>query len=127
MLIQDESTESDYIYKLESNIDDCTEKPRICNGAAIWCRSKRRILYADLYKNNCPAYQISVICKEEISKGWNRLFLMKQLQSAYAGRRWNAPYQSGSYEIQTSLGEVQVKVCDLAAGRRCYPEYSSVR
>jgi hypothetical protein len=28
--------------------------------------------------------------------------------------------------MQTSLGEVQVKACDLASGRRYYPEYSSV-
>ena len=29
-------------------------------------------------------------------------------------------------KVQTSLGEVQVKVCNLPSGKRVYPEYSSI-
>lgn len=28
--------------------------------------------------------------------------------------------------MKTSLGEVQVKVCELSNGKRIYPEYSSI-
>lgn len=119
----------DFIYKLESNIDDCTGEnlgfiiDRLLDSGA------RDVYYTPIYmKKNRPAYQLNVICtaktaaklEDIIFKNTTTIGIRKiQMERSILKRQIQ--------KIQTSLGEVQVKICQLPSGEeRIYPEYDSI-
>lgn len=128
MLIEKSTEESDYIYKLETNVDDCTGEMLGYVLEQLFDAGARDVSYIPLYmKKNRPAYQINVICTEEdvpkmeeiIFRETTTIGIRKQKMERTIIRR----------EIQTimsSLGAAQVKICYLKSGVRAYPEYNSV-
>lgn len=128
ILIQEESGETDYIYKLESNIDDCTGEALGYVMDRLFEAGAKDVYYMPIYmKKNRPAYQLNVICKEEdIEKLEQIIFNETTTIGIRRHELERSILKREIIKIQTSLGEAQVKVCDLASGRRCYPEYSSV-
>ena len=66
-MIEPETKESDYIYKLESNIDDCTGEALGYVLEQLFEAGARDVHYSPVYmKKNRPAYQLNVICSEEM-------------------------------------------------------------
>jgi len=120
--------EKDYIYKLETNIDDCSGEVLGFVMDRLFEAGARDVHYIPTYmKKNRPAYQLNVICKEEdIEKleqiifeetttiGIRRLLMERSILSRQIKK------------IQTTLGEAQAKVCKFESGKKIYPEYSSV-
>lgn len=88
----------------------------------------RDVHYIPVYmKKNRPAYLLNVICtKADIEKLEQIIFEetttigIRRIQMESTGLKRTVK------RIKTSLGEAQVKVCELESGKRIYPEYASV-
>lgn len=135
MLIQEETKpqekkdiEADYIWKLESNIDDCTGENLGYVMQRLLDAGARDVNYIPAYmKKNRPAYQLNVICSEkEIEKLEEIIFMETTTIGIRRQKMQRSVLKRELKEISTSLGAASIKVCDLPLGRRVYPEYESV-
>lgn len=128
MLIKDKTAEEDKIYKLESNIDDCSGELLGFVMDRLFEAGARDVHYTPVYmKKNRPAYQLNIICKKEDIKRLEQIIFEET--TTIGIRRVQMERTVLPREIKkvlTSLGEAQVKICILESGKRIYPEYSSV-
>lgn len=128
MLIKDKSTEKNEIYKLESNIDDCSGEILGYVMDLLLEAGARDVHYMPVYmKKNRPGYQLNVICKRDAIEKLEQIIFeetttigIRRIQMESTGLKRIIK------RIPTSLGEAQVKVCELESGKRIYPEYNSV-
>ncbi len=128
MLIKDKSSENDTIYKLESNIDDCSGEILGFVMERLFEAGARDVHYIPVFmKKNRPAYQLNVICKEEdIDKLEQIIFEETTTIGIRRIQMERTVLERKIIKKQTSLGEVQVKVCKFKSENKIYPEYSSV-
>lgn len=128
MLIKTESPDSDIIYKLETNIDDCSAEAMGFVMERLLEAGARDVHYIPCYmKKNRPAYQLNVICKEDdilkmeqiIFEGTTTIGIRRVMMERTILKR-------EIKKVKISLGEVKIKICELPSGRRIYPEYDSV-
>lgn len=128
MLIRDGSGEKDRIYKLETNVDDCTGESLGYAMERLMEAGARDVHYIPVYmKKNRPAYQLNVICGEA------DIGLMEEIifrETTTIGIR-RIPMERTILRredrtVQTPLGEARVKVCRYGGMERCFPEYESV-
>lgn len=128
MLIKDQSIEKGEIFKLESNIDDCSGEILGYVMDRLFEAGARDVHYMPVYmKKNRPSYQLNVICKKE------DIEILEQIifeETTTIGIRYIHMESTGLRRtikrIPTSLWVAQVKVCELESGKRIYPEYASV-
>ena len=128
MLITDKTKKQDGIYKLETNIDDCGGEILGFVMERLFEAGARDVHYIPVYmKKNRPAYLLNVICiKADIETLEQIIFEetttigIRRIQMESTGLKRSVR------KIKTSLGEAQVKVCELESGKRIYPEYASV-
>ena len=128
MLIKEDTEEKDVIYKLETNIDDCSGENL---GYVMECLLKagaRDVHYIPSYmKKNRPAYQLNVICtKEEIEKMEQIIFAETTTIGIRRVRMERTILKRKIRTVQTPLGEAKVKVCLYKDKERFFPEYESV-
>lgn len=128
MLIEPETAEKDGIYKLESNIDDCSGEVLGYVMERLLKAGARDVHYSPVYmKKNRPGWQLNVICaKEDIEKLESIIF---RETTTIGIRRMEMERSVLAREVrtvQTPYGEALVKVCTLEGGQRFYPEYESV-
>lgn len=118
----------DHIYKLESNIDDCTGEALGYVMERLFSAGARDVNYIPVFmKKNRPAYQINIICAQKDIAAIEKI-LFKET-TTIGIRRMKVERTVLGREVQkvvTSLGEVQVKVCNVYDERRIYPEYENV-
>ncbi|SHI55574.1 hypothetical protein SAMN02745751_00568 [Dethiosulfatibacter aminovorans DSM 17477] len=128
MLIEDESKEKDIIYKLESNIDDCTGEALGYTMDKLFEAGARDVNYMSVFmKKNRPAYQLNVICKEEDIDKLEKIIFEETTSIGIRRQKMERSILKRNIKtINTSMGDVDVKVCELDYGMRFYPEYSSV-
>lgn len=130
MLIDDQKdkTEADVIYKMESNIDDCTGENFGYVMDKLLEAGARDVNYMPVFmKKNRPAYQLNVICtKEDVKKLQEIIFK----ETTTIGIRYAAMERSilkrEIRTVTTSLGVADVKLCCFQDEVKIYPEYSSV-
>ncbi|MGN0332267.1 MAG: nickel pincer cofactor biosynthesis protein LarC [Lachnospiraceae bacterium] len=131
MLIEKETVggfPEDVIYKLESNIDDCTGEMLGYVMDRLFENGARDVSYSPVFmKKNRPAYQINVICSED------KVALMQEIlfkETTTIGVRRCKMERSVLKRkidtVRTSLGDVQVKLCEIDGEIVVYPEYESV-
>ena len=131
MLIEKETVggfPEDVIYKLESNIDDCTGEMLGYVMERLFENGARDVSYSPVFmKKNRPAYQINVICSED------KVALMQEIlfkETTTIGVRRCKMERSVLKRkidtVRTSLGDVQVKLCEIDGEIVVYPEYESV-
>lgn len=130
MLIRDttEVSETDAVWKLETNIDDCDGE---CLGYVMERlveAGAKDVNYAPIFmKKNRPAYQMNILCAEEEIE---RLETIVFRETTTIGIRRipvkRSVLQREIREVHTSVGSVRVKVCRLGNEKRIYPEYESV-
>ncbi|MGN0366102.1 MAG: nickel pincer cofactor biosynthesis protein LarC [Suilimivivens sp.] len=135
MLIESEKTEksytgeeSDIIYKLETNIDDCSGEllgyvmDKLMNAGA------RDVHYIPVFmKKNRPAYELVVICDE------NKIEELEQIifqETTTIGIRRIAMERTilkrETISVKLAFGELDVKKCTMPDGQtKYYPEYES--
>ena len=119
--------EADYIYKLESNIDDCTGEilgyvmDRLYNAGA------REVNYMPVFmKKNRPGWLITVICKEENIKTLENIIFAETTTIGIRRQKMERTILKREIsEIATPLGNAVVKVCDSGDSKVFYPEYES--
>lgn len=131
MLIRETENASagDYIYKLESNIDDCTGEALGYVMERLMKAGARDVHYTPVFmKKNRPAYQLNVICKEEdIEKLEGIIFRETTTIGIRRQKMERSVLKRQLKTVKTSLGEARIKVCFMENGMRAYPEYESVR
>lgn len=128
MLIEDESENKDVIVKLESNVDDCSGEALGYVMERLLKAGARDVHYTPVFmKKNRPAYQLNVICSEEdVSKLEDIIFEETTTIGIRKQKMERSILKREIKKVQTSLGEVVIKVCELSSGTRFYPEYDSV-
>ncbi len=128
MLIQDNSQERDTIYKLESNIDDCTGEILGYVMEQLFEAGARDVHYTPVFmKKNRPAWQLNVICKEEDIERLEQIIF--QETTTIGIRRVEMERSILKREektVSTAFGQAEVKICEARGVSRVYPEYESV-
>lgn len=128
MLIKDKTFEDNQIYKLESNIDDCTGEMLGYVMELLFKAGARDVHYIPVYmKKNRPAYQLNVVCLEKDIEILENIIFE---ETTTIGIR-RIPVERSVLKrriekIMTSLGEAEVKICLLKEKEKVYPEYESV-
>ena len=132
--VEESHIEEDSIYKLETNIDDCSAEVLGYTMERLFAAGAKDVNYTPIFmKKNRPAYLLTVLCGEEdVSVMENIIFyettsigIRRVRMDRHILRRTTSP-------VETTLGTVLVKECDLpldtrkSAERRCYPEYESM-
>lgn len=123
-----ERTETDTVYKLEANIDDC---PGERLGYAMECLFRagvRDVYHTPVFmKKNRPAYQLNVICDEkDVPRAEEIIFRETTTIGIRKMEIKRAVLQREVVEVETSLGRAAVKICSSGTGRWIYPEYESI-
>lgn len=128
MLIEDQAEEKDLIYKLETNIDDCTGESLGYTMERLMEAGARDVHYMPVYmKKNRPAYQLNVICtREDIARMEEIIFKETTTIGIRRIPMERTILRRELRTVQTILGEAQVKVCRYGGMERYFPEYKSV-
>ena len=128
MLIEDECENKDYVIKLESNVDDCSGEALGYVMESLLEAGARDVHYIPVFmKKNRPAYQLNVICSEEdVPKLEDIIFNQTTTIGIRKQRMERSILKREIVTMETSLGKVQVKICELSGGKRVYPEYESI-
>ncbi len=128
MLIRDWSGEQDVIYKLESNIDDCSGEALGYVMDQLFEAGARDVHYIPVFmKKNRPAWQLNVIGKEEDIPALEEIIFRETTTIGIRRARMERTVlKRQQKEVQTPVGPVQVKVCELMGEQRFYPEYDSL-
>lgn len=128
MLIEPEEKETDVVWHLESNIDDCTGEALGYVMDRLLKEGARDVYYAPVYmKKNRPAYELNVICKEDAIERIEEIIFQNTTTTGIRRAKMERTILSRELQrIDTPLGEAQVKICEIGEERRAYPEYDSV-
>lgn len=128
MLIESQEEQRDVIYKLESNIDDCSGEVLGYTMDRLLKAGARDVHYTPVYmKKNRPGYQLNVICREEdIAKLEQIIFEETTTIGIRRMEMERSVLKREMQEVETELGMVQVKVVSLGNIKKIYPEYASV-
>ena len=127
---KDNLNDKDVIYKLESNIDDCSGETLGYVMDRLLEAGAKDVHYMSVYmKKNRPAYQLNVICKkEQISEMEKIIFSETTTIGIRRQEMERSVLPRRSMEIMTEFGGAVIKECRLpeGGGVRYYPEYDSV-
>lgn len=125
---KEENRSSDRIYRLETNIDDCSGEIMGYVMNRLLEEGARDVSYTPVYmKKNRPAYQLNVICSpEDVEKLEEIIFretttigIRKEVME-----RTILPRKIKT--VSTEYGDADIKECILPDGSiRRYPEYKS--
>jgi uncharacterized protein (TIGR00299 family) protein len=129
MLIEDTARESDSVWKLETNIDDCSGEALGYAMERLLKAGAKDAFYQPIFmKKNRPAYLLTVLCGEEqISDMEDILFQETTTIGVRRVKMERTVLPRELCQVETSLGVAQVKICTLPNGeKRVYPEYDSV-
>ncbi len=140
MLIQEKNTcqsesleeslkKEDFIYKLETNIDDCTGEALGYTMDKLMNAGARDVHFLPVYmKKNRPAYELTVICDEERMKKLEQIIFQETTTIGIRRVKMERTVLPRKNDVvRLPDGELKVKRCVLPDGQeRCYPEYDSV-
>ncbi|BDF05752.1 nickel pincer cofactor biosynthesis protein LarC [[Clostridium] hylemonae] len=129
MLIEDTSPsfESDCIWKLETNIDDCTGEALGYVMERLMEEGARDVNYMPVYmKKNRPAYQLNIICSEEDIPRLEQIVFEETTTIGIRRQRMERTVLERTVKtVHTSIGDAKVKMCRVGSNVRAYPEYES--
>ena len=118
----------DTVWKLETNLDDCTGEALGYVMNKLLEAGARDVYYIPIYmKKNRPGYMLCVLCEEAFTTIMEDIIFANttsigirrvQMERTILPREMR--------EIETPLGTLQVKVCMVGGKERIYPEYESV-
>ena len=132
MLIETQKKETkDVIWKLESDIDDCSGEVLGYIMDLLFQAGAREVHYVPVFmKKNSPAYEICVLCTEDLIPAMEEILFC---ETTTIGIRRQCMERTilnrENRRVETSYGEARVKLCELPGTNgvwRCYPEYDSV-
>ena len=119
---------SDNIYKLETNIDDCTGENLGYVMDRLLKSGARDVNYMPVFmKKNRPAYQLNVICApEDLQKMEDIIFSETTTIGIRRVKMDRTILKRRIQKIDTTLGEAVIKICTHNGRVKVYPEYDSV-
>ena len=122
----DENT--DFIYKLETNVDDCTGEELGAVMEELFRAGARDVFYTPVYmKKNRPGYQLNVICGAEDVETLEQIIFRGTTTIGIRRSKWERTVLPREIiEVETPFGMANVKKCLLGEQVRFYPEYESV-
>ena len=128
MLIETAREATDIIYKLETNIDDCTGENLGYLIELLLEAGARDVNYSPIFmKKNRPAYQLNVICKKEDVKKLESIIFKETTTIGIRKTQMERSILNREViTVKTSIGEAEIKVCEVQGEKRYYPEYESV-
>ena len=128
MLICPAQMENDRIFKLETNVDDCSGEALGYVMERLFEAGARDVHYTPVYmKKNRPAVQLNVICdQEKVSELEEIIFAETTTIGIRKIEIERTVLQRDIVSFQSTLGEAAIKLCHLHTGVRAYPEYNSV-
>lgn len=128
MLIEPDQQKSNYIYKLESDIDDCTGEALGYTMKLLLEAGALDVHYSPVFmKKNRPAYQLNVICSEETIPRMEEIIFRETTTIGIRRMKMERTVLKRTvHRITTSLGDADVKVCRTQESLKVYPEYESV-
>lgn len=123
-----ETDKNDDIYKLETNIDDCTGEALGFVAQKILEVGAKDIYFTPIFmKKNRPAYQLNVICEyDDISKVEEVVFKHTTTIGIRKYKVERTVLNRDVIKVSTVYGEVDVKKCTFKDDVKYYPEYESV-
>jgi uncharacterized protein (TIGR00299 family) protein len=129
MIISDETNHEDVIWKLESNIDDCSGETFGYVMDALMDAGARDVHYIPVFmKKNRPAYQLNVICTEDKIEELEQIMFQETTTIGIRRQKMERTILPRTIEeIQTKYGMAKVKVCTMKDQVKKYPEYESVK
>lgn len=121
-------TDTDVIYKLESDIDDCTGENLGYVMEKLFQAGARDVHYHPVYmKKNRPGWQLNVICDKSLIDVMESI-IFKETTTIGIRRlemeRSTLPREIVS--VDTPYGTARLKVVDIYGKKRAYPEYEDV-
>ena len=118
----------DVIWKLETNVDDCTGEELGYVMEQLFAAGARDVNYTPVFmKKNRPAYELHVICDEECVPRMEEIIFRET--TTIGIRRIPMERTVLSREVrsvETSLGTAGIKVCSVGEEEKIYPEYESM-
>lgn len=124
----DMQSKDNTIYKLESNIDDCSGEVLGYTLDKLFTAGARDVHYSPVYmKKNRPGWLLSVICEKKDIELLEKIIFNET--TTIGIRRIEMERSILKREIitvHTEYGKAQVKVCELDGEKKFYPEYESV-
>ena len=131
---EEKEQEKEKIWKLESNIDDCTGENLGYVLDRLMEAGARDVHYSAVYmKKNRPAWQLNVICTEESIPMLEQIIFEETTTIGIRKNRVERSVLKRTFDtVQISEGEAKVKLCQVPGRdgvksiQRCYPEYESV-
>ena len=122
----DENT--DFIYKLETNVDDCTGEELGAVMEELFRAGARDVFYTPVYmKKYRPGYQLNVICGAEDVETVEQIIVQGTTTIGIRRSKWERTVLPREIiEVETPFGMANVKKCLLGEQVRFYPEYESV-
>ena len=117
------------MWVLEANLDDSTGEMLGFAMEALLEAGAADVWYSPIFmKKNRPAYQLSVLCKEDVRERLEDILLVHT--TTIGIRRYPAErtvLERQIQQVETKYGVVDVKVCCYKNKAFCYPEYESIR
>lgn len=128
MVIQEPCKETDRIWKLETDIDDCSGEILGYVMERLFEAGARDVHYMPVFmKKNRPAWQLNVICdQKDIEKLEHIIFRETTTIGIRRAEMDRSILKREERRIATPLGEARIKVCRTGGLVRFYPEYDSV-
>lgn len=125
---EDGWSDSDTIWKLETNIDDCSGEAlgyamdRLLEAGAL------DVTFAPIYmKKNRPAYEVDLLCVEDKVAELEQILFEETTTIGIRKIKMDRTVLKRSIQkIKTSLGEATVKECALPGGKRTYAEHDEI-
>lgn len=128
MLLSTETgADSDVIYKLEANLDDCSGEMLGYVMERLFLAGARDVNFMPLYmKKNRPACQLNVICcKEQIPILEQIIFAETTTIGIRRQKMERTILEREVQKVSTAFGVAEVKVCRTKEWERAYPEFES--
>lgn len=122
------SEDEHVIYKLESNIDDCTGEALGFVMDMLLESGARDVHYTPVFmKKNRPGWQINVICMpKDIEKLEGIIFKHTTTIGIRRIKMERSVLERTVVDVATPWGIAQVKVCKVDGETKYYPEYDSI-
>lgn len=126
MLIEKTEIFSDRIYRLETNIDDCTGENFGYVMDLLLKEGAKDVSFIPLFmKKNRPAYQLNVICDRDNVKKMEQIIFAETTTIGIRKMEMERTVLPREIrQVMTPYGTAAVKICTLPDGqKRIYPEY----
>ena len=126
---QPQTGEEEDIWKLESNIDDCSGEVLGYTMERLLAAGARDVCYAPIYmKKNRPAYMLHVLCDRRQIPAMEEIIFNET--TTIGIRRYKVERTiliRHEAKAKTAYGEVELKICEKNGIVYRYPEYESVK